>query len=477
MELQCDICFANYDMEAYRPKSLPCGHTFCKCCVQNPGLGRKCPTCRKDLAADPDGLPDNILAIQLIENDGAPLRKRPRREDPEVQQLQRGVDAARKVVDALRLAVPKAVEALNRQLDMSVAQLRQLEEALEQQVQRRAGGDQGSSPEQLQTAEQMEDSLRLLTTNNCSVVVGENGSSWKASVQLSESSDILRLLLLQLRADGQLAKVDGIPVSSSASGYVGPPMLGILTIKRTDLTEGNLKVDEIIRAKRRMQNIRSIRGLQGEGSDKLLRVVASHSLHVEELWFSGEVEPKVMEVVQKMTSLKRLFFESLENHDDYPDLPSQLEELTLNSPCEQQLDSVMRMPGLRSLKIWNYFGANLTFPPSEYGTLRWLGVCFDPEHKPTMLSLIRAHSSSLQELLVYCGISDVELDGNFYLPDLGQDLAACGLVHLRRLVLYRPKFVPCTDIAGCLIQLQNLRGFLPSSVEVVCDECTTSVLW
>ncbi|XP_052125249.1 E3 ubiquitin-protein ligase rnf152-B-like [Frankliniella occidentalis] len=44
---QCDICFLDFDLDRHRPKVLPCGHTVCKACVENPGLGTKCPTCRK----------------------------------------------------------------------------------------------------------------------------------------------------------------------------------------------------------------------------------------------------------------------------------------------------------------------------------------------------------------------------------------------------------------------------------------------
>ncbi|XP_026287514.1 uncharacterized protein LOC113212880 [Frankliniella occidentalis] len=468
MDLQCDICFADFDLDTHRPKNLPCGHTICKECVENPNLGRKCPTCRKDLVTDPGDLPDSNIVIRLIETGGVPPCKKCRTENSDQQRLQRGVDAGRKVVAALRLAVPKAVEALNRQLDAAVARLRHLERALEK-VQRSAAGDEGTSPAHLQLARQLEDSLRLLTTTKCSVVSEEEGGSiWKADVQLDGFGDVFRLLLLKLRADCELAKVDDIPCSTAA--YVGPPMTTTLTITDEDLSENDLKVNDIVRDKERWKYVRCIKGLKGEGSDKLLRVLASHPVHLEELGCPGPVEPKVMEEVLKLTSLKRLAIECVDKCDEYPDLPLQLEELRIGSPSERQLRFVQRMNTLQSLTVRNYFGPNVTFTPSQYGILRWLHVSLNTAHKPTMLSLVRAHASSLRELRVYCTVSDDEHCGEFYFPDLGQDLAASGLLHLKRLVLRRPKGL-CTDVAGCLMQLQNLRGFLPSSVEVVCSAC------
>ncbi|XP_052132475.1 uncharacterized protein LOC113215079 [Frankliniella occidentalis] len=324
---------------------------------------------------------------------------------------------------------------------------------------------------------QLEDSLRLLTTNKCSVVTEEEdgGSTWKADVQLGELGDVFRLLLLQLRADGQLAKVDDVAGPSSPAAYVGPPMTTTLTITDKDLSEGGLKVNDIVRDKQRWEHARCIKGLKGKGSDKLLRVLASHPVHLEELECSGPVEPKVMEEVLKLTSLKRLHIESVQKCDDYPDLPLQLEEFRIKFPSERQLRSVQRMPALHSLTVWDYVGPNVTFTTSEYGTLRWLCVALNTLHKPTMLSLVRAHASSLRELQVYCTISDDELNGSFYFPELGRDLAASGLLHLKRLVLIRPK-VKCTDVAGCLMQRRNLRSVLPSSVGVVCGPCAASAL-
>ncbi|XP_052121214.1 uncharacterized protein LOC113213922 [Frankliniella occidentalis] len=420
----------------------------------------------KALPANPRDLPDNIPLLRLIQDRVVPPR----------QQLQRGVDAGRKVVEALRLAFPKAVKALNRQLDESVAQLVQLEEALEQQVPQCKTGDGCTSPEQLQLAMQLEDSLRLLTTNKCSVVSEEEGgSTWRADVQLDGLGDVFRLLLLQLLADGQLVKVEDVAVSSSPAAYVGPPMTTTLTITDKDLAEDDLKVNDIVRDKQRWEHIRCIKGLKGKGSDKLLRVLASHPVHLEELGCSSPVEPKVMEEVLKLTSLKRIDVECVEKCDDYPDLPLQLEELRIETPSERQLRCVQRMPALHSLTVWDYFGPNVTFTPSQSGTLRWLCVALNTLHKPTMLSLVRAHASSLRELQVYCTVSDDEQNGGFYFPDLGRDLAASGLLHLKRLVLMRPN-AKCTDAAGCLMQRRNLRSVLPSSVGVVCGPCAASAL-
>ncbi|XP_026282658.2 uncharacterized protein LOC113209389 isoform X2 [Frankliniella occidentalis] len=249
MDLKCDICFLKFDLDAHRPKNLPCGHTICKECVENPSLGKKCPTCRKAFKIRRlEDLPDSFITIRHLENEDVPPRKKPRTEDPELQQLQRGADAGRKVVEMLRLVVPLAVESLNRQLESSVAQLGQVEEALERRVQREAAGDVGTPSdaveEPLQLAEQLEASHRLLTSTKCTVAAEEEGGcAWTASVQPGGCGDILRVLLLRLRADGQLGKVDdaiAVP-DGPAAAHVGPPLISVLTINDNHLHDGRLK--------------------------------------------------------------------------------------------------------------------------------------------------------------------------------------------------------------------------------------------
>ncbi|XP_026292777.1 uncharacterized protein LOC113217160 [Frankliniella occidentalis] len=478
MELQCDICFQQFNLEDNRPKSLPCGHTICRECLQNPAFGMKCPNCRKHLATDPGGLPDNFSLIRVMEKDGAPARKVARREDPKVQQLQRGVDAGRRVVQVLRQAIPMAVEALHRQLDSSVAHLRDMESALDKLLRGEQGGDegelQGPTPDLAVKRLRMEDSLRLLSTDKCTVVAEEGATTWGASVELGRMDDVLRLLLLQLRADSQLQKVvDPEPLPSAA--YVGPPRIPILTIAGTDLgATGHLKVNDILRDGHRWRNIRTLNNLKGSNSEELLRVMAPH---LEELKILGSVGPTVLEEVQKMPLLKTLIVKcSVDEEDDFPDLPPQLEQLAIYYPTENQLQSVLRMPRLRSLMVHGYHAEedNWAFPPSQHGALLWLGLQFHVDQKDTMMSLLRAFAASVQELQVTCVVGGDD-PAVFSFPELGPDLAACAPAALRRLVLHRP-LVRCTQVGACMLQLQTVRGFLPPNASVFCDVCHKSVL-
>ncbi|XP_052130965.1 uncharacterized protein LOC113208475 isoform X2 [Frankliniella occidentalis] len=474
MNLKCDICFVNFDLDSHRPKCLPCGHTICKECVEKPDMGRKCPTCRKAFRQRrPEDLPDNFLVAQLLENEDAPPCKKLKTKDLELEQLQRGADAGRKMVEMLHLVLPQAVEALNSQLESSVAQLGQVEEALERRVQREAAGDVGTTSdaaeEPLQLARQLEASHRLLTSAKCTVTAEEEGgSAWTASVQRGGCGDILRLML-QLRADGQLRKVDdaiAVP-DAPAAPYVGPPLISTLKITHKHLDNGRLKVADILRdVLHRWAIPRRLKNLHGEGSEDLLQVVGPH---LEELGFpyTWEAQPSVMEEVEKMSGLKRLDVTCAKNVN-HPDLPLLLEELSVCYMTVNQLRCVERMPRLRSLCVFNYHGPNLTLPPSQHGRLLWLQVAINAKHRPTML-LIRAHASSLRELRVCCTFSP---DMAFYFPDLAQELADCGLRALQRVVLVRPEKYICTDrSAGCVLQRRNIRSVFPSSVDVVCRSC------
>lgn len=461
-ELQCDICFNQYDLKSHRPKVLFCGHTLCKECVLKPALGRKCPTCRKDIVADPRSLPDNNLAIRIIERDnGANPGKRRRLEDPksqQLQQLQRGVDAGKNLAQRLIKVFPETTKVLTRQRNTSIEHLRKMEEALANYEQE---GAEDPTPKQMQLVAQLEDSVRLLTSSKCSVTVAEQGgASWKAAVEFGELDQMFRLSLLQLRASGQLQKVDAV---------VKPPTLSILSIETFDLDEsGNLRVDEILNNGPRWRNVRTLRKLRGQKTEKLLRVLAPH---LEELEISDVASVSQLEEVRKMKSLKRLLVICRQDCDDYPDLPSQLEELSIWFPSERQLRCVQTMASLRSLYMDFYYGNTVSFHPPLLGGLLWLGVNLNVPQKDTILSLIRASAPSLLELRIEADYKSVDSDNHF--PDLGPFLAACGLRALRRIVLKRTSFDDeslCLEVGDCLLQRRTVQGFLPS-VEVVCDKC------
>ncbi|XP_052126290.1 uncharacterized protein LOC113209900 isoform X2 [Frankliniella occidentalis] len=477
--MQCDICFMQFDLNNHRPKCLPCGHTICLRCMQSPGM-KRCPMCMKDLTVDPGDLPDNISLIRMVEKQGAPPPcKVLRREDTAVQQLQRGVDAGRKLVEQLRHLVPLAVEALNRQLDSSVAQLSRMEETLGKLQRKQAPGDEDTPPdllagEQFQLVVQLEDSLRLLAATKCRVVAEQSADTWTASVKLGPNHDVMRLLLLQLRADAELHKV---------AVAVGPPRLSTFVIDRPDTEGRKWKVKDVIKNPWLCENIRVLQNLTGAGSAELLRVIRVVAPQLEELEMSESVDDldAALKQAVEMPSLKRLIIgNSDQEFRKLPDLPLQLEELELWSPNEQQMLQVQHMPRLRSLMVYNYYGDNVSFPPSLHEGLTWLGLCLNVDHKTTMLTLIRAHSKSLRELRIHCEYEDDNDDWCFFFPHLGQDLATCGLHGLTRLVLQRSYFYnPCPEVEACLLQRRAVRSFLPSSIEVLCRGCPPgpSVMW
>ncbi|XP_069193067.1 tripartite motif-containing protein 59-like [Procambarus clarkii] len=50
---ECSVCFNDYDDNRLRPRTLPCGHTFCSQCIDNAIKNGQltCPSCRAEHAA------------------------------------------------------------------------------------------------------------------------------------------------------------------------------------------------------------------------------------------------------------------------------------------------------------------------------------------------------------------------------------------------------------------------------------------
>ncbi|KAK3920218.1 E3 ubiquitin-protein ligase COP1 [Frankliniella fusca] len=533
MNLQCSGCFIDLHCDNYFPKTLQCGHTCCKECVQNLDMHQKCPSCGKVLLPDPV---DHLFVVKQTERD-KPGREQEHKE--QVRQLARGIAAGEELVAQLVKAVPAAVQALKQLLDSANTQVGQLKQALEELRREKAGAGAAPElvPEQLEQAVRLVDGLRLMSIPKSSLVaVEEDGTVWKACDELGPAG---RLLLLQLRVDGRLEKADGsaeaggvprqddndatasrliqidggsaldskTPLQDGASSlpqadydskttvqdgdqsgeeiegdgldrsedglqaedepFVGPPGISVLTIvKKSDCDGELLKVNDILKSKRWL-HARSLKNLNGDGSDVLLRVLAPQ---LEELEIEGVASPSVMEEVAKMKKLKRLICKCDKKVEVYPDLPLQLEELKINFPKENQLRCVDRMHGLRSLSVWGYIGTNVSFLPSPLDAgLLWLEVALHDNRLSTMLSLFRAHAHSLRLLRFFCGAHELHQE-RYYFPDLGKDLAAMNLSALEQLVLIRP-YGKCDQVGDCLVQLRSFRESLGTSVDVVCSVC------
>lgn len=74
---------------------------------------------------------------------------------------------------------------------------------------------------------------------------------------------------------------------------------------------------------------------------------------------------------------------------------------------QEQLESILRMPALRTLRLDHDGSATVTArcegPPSGHRGLRLLAVRIDqlhPDADACMLSLVRAHAAGLRELLI-----------------------------------------------------------------------------
>ena len=63
--LSCPICCNMFDEAFYRPISLACGHTICKCCLGKLKQ-KRCPFDQNVINRDIDELPVNLALLQLV---------------------------------------------------------------------------------------------------------------------------------------------------------------------------------------------------------------------------------------------------------------------------------------------------------------------------------------------------------------------------------------------------------------------------
>ncbi|XP_069161754.1 uncharacterized protein [Procambarus clarkii] len=85
---ECSVCYNNYDDSRLRPRTLPCGHTFCSQCIDNAIENGQltCPNCRAQHAATAatrfpisyavEALVRKLKDIQLTQKKTVPVKKK-----------------------------------------------------------------------------------------------------------------------------------------------------------------------------------------------------------------------------------------------------------------------------------------------------------------------------------------------------------------------------------------------------------------
>ena len=71
--LECGVCYTKYNENDRKPKSLPCGHTFCNICVEKmykSGEGIRCPLDQKRFRVeDISKIPINYAFLEMIQDE------------------------------------------------------------------------------------------------------------------------------------------------------------------------------------------------------------------------------------------------------------------------------------------------------------------------------------------------------------------------------------------------------------------------
>ncbi|KAK3914774.1 Malignant fibrous histiocytoma-amplified sequence 1 [Frankliniella fusca] len=352
----------------------------------------------------PVDLPDNVYLMSVMETVDQTAASR-----GDLRQLQRGVSAGEQVVQLLGQMVPWAVGALNAELDSSRAQLQQLKKA----VQARA-----PTVKQLKLAVQLEDRHRLLTASKYALLVEDkDGATRRFSLQ-----PVHHLARLIVVLQGALEEDDA--EDDFGSFPVGPPSFSEDT-PELSFHHHNITSDD------------------------------------QEEMRLCDVNPDQASRVRDMSHLKRLYITTtLCVTASWPGLPLQLEELHIVNARADHLQSLQRMPRLRSLAVDGYHCEKY---PRKFTTffVQWLGVRMEEEWYSTLVSLVRACAASLRVLEIKCGLKDF--------PKLSQGLQEFRLRSLRRLLLVR-RHPAAGDNKACDLQRAAIQRVLPEA-QVICSEC------
>ncbi|XP_034246346.1 uncharacterized protein LOC117648169 isoform X2 [Thrips palmi] len=196
-----------------------------------------------------------------------------------------------------------------------------------------------------------------------------------------------------------------------------------------------------------------------------------------------DAERAHLEVIRHMPALRHLWIHLGFTEGDAPELPLQVEELTLENVLPCHFQSIHRMPFLRKLSLdWSDDPINVASPPlpPHHRGLQWLWVSLRPPS--TVLSLAKAHAATLLELRVLCAS---EGGTPWHFRHLADGLRQCNLAALRRVVLLRgpaPDFPDDTlphSEESCPQQKRAIKDALRAHgagqgrrrVVVMCGEC------
>ncbi|XP_034237901.1 uncharacterized protein LOC117643255 [Thrips palmi] len=497
--MECAICMEKLDTVDRRPKALPCGHTVCLNCLKG-AASLTCPHCRKVFPGPPEALPDNFFLLGLIEerchqdqrfwcrdcgqaatedcvdlpHSVCSLRKlRAEQAAAKLERLRSGASAARRLMQAL-VDTQQAVQA---QLDELQARLHVVEEA-EREL--RAAADKGRAVEAAEPAglEQLLEEASLLQAG-WGLQLRKDGADWKGEQRLGGGArTLLCPLVLHLQREGGGAEVGGPQVTADEVAFRRNECLHV---KDYCTREDHGHLDEVLHDPG-LSEVKKVLGMDCERRPHWCKLLLERvAPRVQRLWVRKANREHLL-VIKDMPELRYLYVHNAKLGAEAPDLPRQLQDLTVVNVRRQHLESVQRMAGLRKLALeWTHAPLDVAFPPLPAGHcgVQWLCVSLRP--LSTVTSLAKAHAATLQELRVLCAS---EGSTSWHFADLAEGLGGCGLTALRRVVLRRGEAPGFPDNKlphreeSCRRQKQAIWASLleadgrPSRVvTVLCAEC------
>ncbi|XP_034240384.1 uncharacterized protein LOC117644848 [Thrips palmi] len=464
--MECDICLEEFDLVERRPKTLPCGHSVCRHCSHRMHK-QVCPACRKEFSTPVLSLPDNYAVLELIEKkqrlspggSSIPLSKMRCRDCSTVASakcVDRGhvllSPGKKRPKTIVRSGLPSGVQTTAEQAERVVEMLQGAAQAVESQlVEWRASLKQVQESERalrhavehgtLEEIDELCANLDLEQLDRLKEAAGlveascglqaqlqdKLGDKWK-ELKKGDPVELLNALVLDIHQQGSNENSENRkePVPRKAKPSV--PAVGG-RIQELDLHNLSQTAPS-----KRTEKINVLARLRQRGVRRLIKVRCDR-------------DPAWILVVLRSAA------------------PT-LEELYMKSPCAEHVREAHAMAGLRRLELEcdGYLDARPpVLPDLPQASLKWLRAVGLP--RPTLVSLLRAHSASLDDLWLQVGTP-----GGGKWPwacnDLEALLVQSGL-HSSRIVLVRLYVTHST--ADCPAQVAAVRAALGSTVQ--CTEC------